>query len=167
MPQFDVTTLVSQLFWVFVTFTFLFVAMSRVVLPRITSILEERQDRIDNDMDKALELRREAEDVMGQYNDALGKARTTARTLIEEMRVSMQETVQERQSELAAKLAQDALKAEKRIQTAKEKAMDNIKSVAIEASANAFSTLSGEKLDTKHATSAVEKVTTRSNKQAA
>ena len=56
MPQFDYTTFTTQLFWVCLTFGLLYLAMARLALPRIGEILEDRQDRIDNDLDKAVEL---------------------------------------------------------------------------------------------------------------
>ncbi len=165
MPQFDFTSFPSQIFWVLVTFALLYVIMSRMALPRVSEILEERQDRIDNDMDKAIELRAEAEKIMEQYNIALAEARTKSRDLMESAHAEMQHTAMEKHTELSAKLATDTAKAEQKIETAKAKAMENVKGVAMEISQQVYEKLTGVKASSKQATTAIDKVT--NNKKAA
>ena len=71
MPQFDPNTFSPQLFWLLVTFAVLFVAMWRHVLPRISGILEARQQRIGNDLEKAAALKVDSVDVLLGYADAV------------------------------------------------------------------------------------------------
>ena len=74
MPQFDPTTFLPQLFWLAVTFAVLFFVISRHALPRLSSIMEARQQRINTDLDKAASIKKEAEQVLAEYERALGEA---------------------------------------------------------------------------------------------
>ena len=64
MPQLEQTEFfVSQLFWLVVTFTFLFIFLWRISLPRISSVLEKRESKIDDDITSAKKLQAEAEEI--------------------------------------------------------------------------------------------------------
>ena len=49
-PPFDATTFASQILWFAITFGALYVLMSKVALPRIGSILENRKSIVDADL---------------------------------------------------------------------------------------------------------------------
>src|SRR4051794_27035857 len=57
LPQFDVSTFASQIFWLILACWALYYLLVRKGLPRIDSILEERQRRITADLDHAAALR--------------------------------------------------------------------------------------------------------------
>ena len=63
MPQLNPEFFVSQLFWLAVFFTFLFVFLWRVSLPRIASVLEKRQNKIDENLSSAKELQEQAMEI--------------------------------------------------------------------------------------------------------
>ena len=48
LPQFDYTTYSSQLFWMFVTFTICYLVFSGKILPEISAVIQNRQERIEN-----------------------------------------------------------------------------------------------------------------------
>jgi hypothetical protein len=47
MPQFDIFSFFSQLFWVFLAFTFLFLVLSLYLLPAIAAILKTRKRKLE------------------------------------------------------------------------------------------------------------------------
>ena len=77
-PPFDSSTFASQLFWLALTFGFLYWFMSKVIVPRIGGILEMRQDRIAQDLDKAHELKAEADAAIAAYEQELAEAKASA-----------------------------------------------------------------------------------------
>lgn len=62
MPQLDTSTFTSQLFWLIVCFFSMLFIMSRFIVPRIADILEQRQRKIDGYLNKAHNIRLEAEE---------------------------------------------------------------------------------------------------------
>ena len=71
MPQLDPEFFVSQLFWLVVTFSFLFLFLWKVSLPRIGSVLEKRENKINNDIATAKQLQIEAEKIQDQIEQKL------------------------------------------------------------------------------------------------
>ena len=64
MPQLNPEFFTPQLFWLLITFSVLFVVLAKSVLPRIAGVLEERELRIGSDLEKAQQLKEEAEKVL-------------------------------------------------------------------------------------------------------
>ena len=62
MPQLEqISTFAGQIFWLAVIFCILLAVMLKVALPRVQGILQERRERIDDDLARAAALRDEAE----------------------------------------------------------------------------------------------------------
>ncbi|MFM7631640.1 MAG: hypothetical protein ACKO43_07565 [Alphaproteobacteria bacterium] len=59
MPQFDTTTFAGQIFWLVLSFGLLYVLVSRVILPKFISIVDQREDRIAQDIRTAKDLQKE------------------------------------------------------------------------------------------------------------
>ena len=56
MPQLNPEFYLSQVFWLVITFSFLLIFLWRISLPRISTVLEKREDKINNDIQKAKNL---------------------------------------------------------------------------------------------------------------
>jgi len=156
LPQMDTTTYASQLFWLALTFAFLYGLLSRMVLPRIGQVLEERRDRIASDLDKAGVLQQESEDALRAYEDALAEARTKAHTLGQETRDRLAEDADAKKASLQAELSKKLSQAEVKINETKEKALASIRDVANEATAAVIIQLLDEKADQSAISSAVD-----------
>jgi F-type H+-transporting ATPase subunit b len=92
MPQLDPATFASQVFWLVVSFAVLALILWRIALPRISSTLESRQQRIDTDIARAEEIASEAEGVLSAYEEELAKARASAQ---EELHKAAEEVIAE------------------------------------------------------------------------
>lgn len=115
LPQMDVSTFPSQLFWLALTFGFLYWLMSTIVLPRLGGAIEERRDRIADDFDQAAEFRRQAEDAQKAYESDLADAKARARAIAAEKRSELDEELAERHREADAQSAAAIEAAEARI----------------------------------------------------
>jgi len=68
LPQFEPDTFASQLFWLAITFMVMFFVFSKFTLPSISSVIENRKNIIDSDLDMAEKLSAEADSVHDAYN---------------------------------------------------------------------------------------------------
>ncbi len=132
MPQFDPTTFASQIFWLVICFVALYVLMVKVALPQITVVLEERQIKIDDNLEKAALLKTEAEDAIAAYEKALTESKTEAQRVIRETMEVLSRQAETRQKELAGQLAEQIKDGEERIHAAKKQALENVREIAAE-----------------------------------
>ena len=144
MPQLDVNTFLPQVVWLIITFTALFLLMWRVAVPRIADLLEARQRRIEDNLDKAQESKKEAEETLVAYEQAMNEARAGANTHIAEATTRMSGEAAEREAELALDLSARITAAEDEIAKAVNEAMDNIRAATIEVAAAVLERLTGE-----------------------
>lgn len=158
LPQLDPSTFATQIFWLAVTFIVLYLLMSRVALPRVRDVLEERERRITDDLEKAQRLKEEAEVVLAEYEKALADARASAQALFAEAAEKANADAARRQQEMSQKLAKQLEAAESRVQAAKAEALDNIRQVATEVAREAVVRLIGGDVGEEEAAKAVTAV---------
>lgn len=157
LPQISqVDTYASQIFWLFVTFGLLYVVMSRVALPRIGDVVEERRDKIDDDLMRAETIRTEAEEVLAEYEKALSVAREEASGILQQASDKAKADMDERQQAFAQQLAERTREAEERIEAAKTEALKDVASVASETATAVTDKLVGFTPDSKTAEKAVQ-----------
>ena len=85
-PPFDTSTYASQLLWLVLTFGVFYMLMQKVIVPRVGGILENRHDRIAQDLDEASRLKAEADAAIETYERAqkIGDELAEAKRLREE-----------------------------------------------------------------------------------
>ena len=71
MPQLVLEDWVPQLIWLAISFVVLYLIMSRVALPRIGTVIEQRRDRIAHDLDQAAHLKQETDQAIAAYESSL------------------------------------------------------------------------------------------------
>jgi F-type H+-transporting ATPase subunit b len=158
MPQLDPTFFPTQLFWLFVVFTLLFLVVWKVALPRIADVRETRRSRIDSDLEKTAVLKEEAEEVLAAYEQSLaeasGKAHAVHRSMADELLAEKNRKL----DDLAAKLSGQMQEAEKHIAAEETRAAAEINTVATELVQLATVQLNTGKTTTKDAGEAVKAV---------
>lgn len=145
-PPLDAKTFPSQIFWLVIFFGALYLLMSRLVLPRIASILQTRKDRIDGDIARASALKDETEAALNSYNKALADARGNATDIATKTRETVNTDIADKQHALAADLSAKAVAAEGKIAKAKAKAMESVQSIASETASEIVAALTGGKV---------------------
>ena len=156
MPQLDPTFFSSQLIWLAITFIALYLVMARLGLPRVGGIIAARKARIDGDLDKAAQMKSEAEAVIAAYDRALAEARMQAQITMRETAEKLNALAADRQRKVAEELAHETSIAERRIDAAKREALDGVRRVAIEVTRAASLKLTGSSLDEERAAAAVD-----------
>ncbi|MET0155949.1 MAG: hypothetical protein ABW189_07610 [Rickettsiales bacterium] len=115
MPQLEIYTYPGQVFWLAVSFLALYFCMTQYILPKLRSILQQRDFRRESDVQKATEFKREAESILREYEAELAEARAEASKLVESSRAKSIK-------EVAAKEAAANAELQSRIESEQEKA---------------------------------------------
>lgn len=132
MPQLDISTYASQLFWLVVCFGVLYVLLSRLALPRIATALEERRDRIADELDQAAQMKSQSEEVLAAYEALLAESRERAHALAQETRHKLQQEAEAQRQKLDAELREKVADAEARIKDSRAQAREQLQGVSSE-----------------------------------
>jgi F-type H+-transporting ATPase subunit b len=131
-PPFDPHNFPSQLFWLALTFIALYLLMSRLALPRIASIIEDRRRHIDSDLAQAQQLKASSDAAIAAHEKALNDARGQAQTLASETRTKAAAAAEERRKAVDAKLHLQIAASEKTIAVTRAAAMSQLGAIAEE-----------------------------------
>jgi F-type H+-transporting ATPase subunit b len=142
-PPFAKETFASQLVWLAITFVALYLLISRIAVPRIGGILEERARRIEGDFAAAQKMKDESEAALAAYEKSLAEARGKAQTIGTEIRDKLHAEGEERRKALEAKLNAQLADSEKQIATTKAAAMSNVRGIAIDTAGAIVERLTG------------------------
>ncbi len=129
-PPFDAQYFVPQLFWLAIAFGLLYLVLSRFLLPRLSQIIEERRDRIADDLDEAGRLNEEAKAAAKAYENALADARAKAHNIAADARAKIEAEVAEENARAEAEIDGKNKEAAARIRESKAAAMSNVRSIA-------------------------------------
>lgn len=131
-PPFDPATFPSQLLWLAITFGAFYILMSKVALPRVGSILENRKSLIDADLAAADAARQKTDAAIAAYEAALADARSKAQGIANETRDRIQADLAAKRSAVEADLTAKVAEAEARIAATKRDALTHVDEIAVE-----------------------------------
>jgi F-type H+-transporting ATPase subunit b len=154
-PPFQSETFVSQLFWLAIAFTALYLLASRLVLPRVGGIIDARAKRIADDLEEAQQFKAAADAANAAYEKALADARSRAQALANATREKQQAETGSKRKVLEQQLDSKLAEAEKTIAATKVAAMGNVRSIATDAAAAIVTRLTGTKPSGQAVTAAV------------
>ncbi len=103
-----------------------------MLLPRLGGILEERSNRIADDLDVAARMQREAELAGKAYEQSLGDARAKAHNVAETTRASVDAELEAEMQTADEQTAKQMQRAETKIQAMRETALANVDEIAVE-----------------------------------
>lgn len=155
MPQLEISTYPGQIFWLAVSFAVLFLVMWKVALPRVSEVLEARQQKVSQDLERAEEMKAEAERIVAEYEQALDDARAKAQDTIRKAQEKINADLAKREEAFEEELSGRIAEAEKKIESARKAALKNVEQIAIEAATASVEKLGG-KADEKAIKAAID-----------
>ncbi|WP_375281505.1 F0F1 ATP synthase subunit B' [Pseudooctadecabacter sp.] len=154
MPQLDFSTFPNQIFWLLVTLVVIYLILSRVALPRIASVLAERQGTITNDIAAAEELKMRAQEAEAAYDQALLDARAEAAKIVADTKADIQAKLDVEMQKADAEIAAQTAESEKAIAEIQAGATEAVKAVAKDTAKEIVAALGG-KADARTITAAI------------
>ncbi|MEO4043520.1 F0F1 ATP synthase subunit B [Hoeflea sp. CAU 1731] len=155
-PPFDPGYFASQLLWLIITFGLFYLFLSRVVLPRIGSILETRRDRIAQDLNEANRLKEEGDLAIATYEKELADARSRAHGIAQKARDTAKADADAERAKVEAELSEKIGKAEAEIANVKKQAMSNVDSIASDTTSAIVEQLIGDQVSKESLDSAIK-----------
>jgi len=159
-PPFDSSTYASQLLWLVITFVIFYLLMQKVIAPRIGAIIEQRHNRISQDVEEAGRLKAEADAAVATYEGELAAARTKANSIGTAARDAAKVKAEEDRRAVEASLTEKLKAAEARIADVKAKAFADVGAIAEETASAVVEQLIGgsaARTDVAAAVAAAEK----------
>lgn len=155
-PPFDASTFPSQLLWLAITFGLFYLFLKKVVLPRISGILEVRSDRIAQDLDQAARMKGEADAAVAAYEQELAEAKGNANTIGQQARDKARADAETERKRVEADLEKRLEEAEASIAGIKAKAMGEVGGIAEDTAAAIVGRLVGGNVDKNDVAAAVK-----------
>jgi F-type H+-transporting ATPase subunit b len=155
-PPFKTETFPSQIFWLVITFAFLFVVLWRVAGPRINGVITSRRGAINSDIAAAVKARGDAEAASAAYQTALAGARARAQGLAEENRQTLNAEIAKAKATGEAEAAQAMAAADARIAVTRDQAKGHVVKAAEDAAIAIVARLTGDTVSAADAANAVK-----------
>jgi len=130
MPQFDPSSFSSQLFWLIVFFVLLYRYLTRVVIPRLGEVLEDREKTVQDDISRADDLKARTNAAIAAYEKALAEARSKAQAVLKETEADLARAFEARQREVGEVLAKRIEEGEARIAAVRAEALQGARDAA-------------------------------------
>ena len=158
MPQLDFSTFLPQIFWLFISLSFLYIVLSRYALPRVSDVIEERKDIIAQDIDSAKKFSSETELAIEELNMKLSEAKINSQSLMNNSLQEIKESNEEKKAILLKEINDDIVAAEVKIQEKKEESLSEISSVSEDIAIEMLENLSIGEIDKEKVISLSRKV---------
>jgi F-type H+-transporting ATPase subunit b len=155
-PPFQKDTFASQLVSLVIAFVALYLIVSKIALPRVGAVIDQRQDTIDGDLAAAQKLKDESDNALKAYESELAGARSRAQSIGAETREKLTAASEADRKKLEDRLSQKLADAEKTIASTREAAMSNVRGIATDAAAAIVQRLTGATPDSASVGQAVD-----------
>lgn len=147
MPQLDISTYASQLFWLFICFGLLYLFTSRVSSPLIGGVLKERRQRIEGALRQGLELQMQSEVLRAEFERVLADKRTQANQMLVSCVHDITIFAENRKKESSEAVIVRIRKSQDEIDKRKEESNGYLKSEAAVIASDVVQKLAGIKAD--------------------
>ncbi len=104
LPQLDLSTYASQIFWLLLCFCFLWFVMSNFITPKIADTVEQRKRKIDEYVNKADALNSQAKSALDKYNETLAQAEKKAEQEIAKEQAELKDYLRNTENQMSAEL---------------------------------------------------------------
>lgn len=142
-PQLKAESYPSQVFWLFVSFTILYVLMSKVALPKVGSVIDQRRAQREGNLTRAEQLQDEAAKAKASYETALAKAHESAQEAMTNADTEISEKIAAESAKFTEATRKRVVAAEQGIAKAKEEALASLADISAEISAEMVSKVAG------------------------
>ena len=158
MPQLDPKYWASQAFWLILVFVILYISLSKFYLPKIKSNLDNRENKIKEDLENANKFKEQSEAKLKEYGLILDKAKKEVNKIHFDSKAALDKDIQLKKEVIEKEIEKEILKAQKEISELKKNSISSIQNISENITANIIENISGDKLNESSVKSAVEEI---------
>ena len=158
MPQLNPDYWLSQIFWVILIFTMLYVVLWKTILPKINENLENRKSQILTDLDDAQKFKDQSEEKLSEYNKILNQAKQEAKKILDETRKKINRDIENKKNQFNLEIDKEIENAEKEIKTLKLSSIKDMNKIAIETSSEIVRKIVGTEANASSVSAIVEDI---------
>ena len=158
MPQLDPKYWASQAFWLILVFTILYISISKFYLPKIKTNLDDRENKIKDDIDDANKFKELAESKLKEYEKILENAKREVIKIHIETKNTLDKDIKIKKETVEKEIEKEILKAQKEIAELKKNSISSIQKVSENIASDIIETISGDKLNDSSIKATVEDV---------
>jgi len=147
MPQLDPTYWASQGFWLILIFTLLYLALSKLFIPKIKNSIDDRENRIKDDLDEAQKLKEVAETKLKEYEISIENAKKDVQKILFESKNKLNSEIQNKKKTFEKEIETEIKNAEKEIESFKKDSLESISKISEEITSKIIENISGEPMN--------------------
>jgi len=147
MPQLNPEFWVSQIFWLIITFGILYIVLSKLVLPKISTNLELRKSQISDNIEAADKQREESESKLKEYDEIISRSKTESKNIFNQARDKALKDIDAKKGVLNKQIDEEIKKAEEEINKLRLEAPAKINKIAIDTSSELIQKLIGTEVN--------------------
>ena len=147
MPQLDPEFWISQIFWLTITFGILYLVLSKFILPKISSNLELRKSKIQENIEAAEKQRESSEIKLKEYDEIILKSKIEAKNIFKNAREKIIKDINSKKEILDKQIDDEINNAEQEIEALRKVAAEKINKIAIETSSDLLKKLIGTEIN--------------------
>jgi len=158
MPQLDPKYWASQAFWLILIFTVLYISIAKFYLPKIKNNLDNRENKIKDDLDDANKFKELSEAKLKDYEKILEDAKKEVIKIHLDQKNLLDKDIQSKKVTMEKEIENEILKAQKEIDELKKSSLSDIRSISENIASSIIENISGDKLNESSIKAAVEDV---------
>ena len=159
MPQLDPTYWGSQAFWLILIFTILYISISKFYLPKIKENLDNRENKIKEDLENANKFKDQSEAKAKEYESILEKAKKEVLKIHFESKIILDKDIKSKKESMEKEIEKEILKAQKEILELKKNSISSIQNISESIASNIIENISGDKLNESSIKATVDDIT--------
>ena len=158
MPQLDPTYWASQAFWLILVFTVLYISIAKFYLPKIKNNLDNRENKIKEDLETANKFKDLSETKLKEYEKIVENAKKEVIKIYLESKNKLDKDIQTKKEVIEKEIENEINEAQKEVSEFKKNSISDIQHISKDIASNIIENISGDKLNESSITAAVEDV---------
>ena len=161
MPQLNPEFWAAQIFWLVLIFSTLYIAISKIFLPKIINVIENRKLKIVSDIDEAQKLKENAESKLKEYNQVIENSKKEAQKLMRNNKKQLDIDIEQKKQKFTEEIEKELMNVEKEIKELKKTSLLSINKIATEITNDLLKKIMGINSNMSNVSAIVEDVSKR------